>query len=238
MSNELPAGFGEVDPDFQRDAYAESQKIRTDSSDGTVLYFKSGVTHCRILPPVEGAPSWFRSYKEHGMRPDGKFQTYTCPKSIDDSDCPICEEGKRLYAELGESNIKAAKKLYSKPAYLYNAYVFNNPDGKGLKDGIFVLKSGVMVFKQLMEYDNDPAGDWGDLSNLNWGINFRIKRTGKGRFDTEYVVTPIPTRTSIIEEVAAAGVEFATPVDLTKVYPPKTYDELVEVLNKNVVEGD
>jgi hypothetical protein len=237
MSNELPAGFGEVDPDFQREAYEEAQKIRTDS-DGTVVFFKSGVTHCRFLPPTVDAPSWFRSYKEHGMRPDGKFATFTCPKSIDDSDCPICERGTELYDKKGEANIKAAKKLYAKPAYLYNAYIYNNPDGKSLKDGMFVLKSGVMVFKQLMDIDNDPAGDWGDISSLTNGINFRINRKGKGRFDTEYTATPVPTRTNIIDEVAAAGVEFGTPTVLTTVYPPKSYEELVDVLAKNVEEGD
>lgn len=238
MSNELPAGFGTNDPDFIAHEYAESKKIRDDDG-GKVVFFKSGVTHCRILPPHEDAPSWFRGYKEHGLRPNGKFQTFTCPLSIDADDaCPICEEGKELYEALGEANIKRAKNLYAKSAFLYNAYVYSNPDSKGLKDGIVILKSGVKVYKQLMEFDNDPAGDWGDISNLQDGIDFRITRKGKGRFDTEYVVSPVPTRTNIIEKLEAEGFEIGAPNDLTAVYPPKSFEELQVALKDHEYEGD
>ena len=226
--NSLPAGFGEVDADFQREAYQESKKLN-DGSGGRTLFLKPGMTHGRILPPVKGAKSWFFAYKEHGLRIDGKYATYTCPDSIDGSDCPICEAGTVLYEEKGDVNIKKAKKLYSKPAYLYNAYVYSNPDDKQLKDGIFVIKSGVKVFKQLMEFDNDPAGDWGDITNLQSGVDIRITRTGKGRFDTEYTVMGVPKRSNIIDKVAAAGVEFGTPTDLSEVYPPLDYDELSDV---------
>ena len=224
--NALPAGFGEVDPDFQRQAYAEAKK-EGGGSRSDVLFLKSGITHCRFLPPHEDAPSWFRALKEHGLRIDGKYQTYTCPRSeADDDSCPICERGKELYQETTEESIKAAKRLNAKPAYLYNAYVYSSPDAKTLKDGIFVLKSGVKVFKQLMDYDNDPAGDWGNISNLTSGLDFRIERKGKGRFGTEYVVMAVPTRSNILDKLEAAGVTIGVPVDLTGVYPAKSYEEL------------
>ncbi|KKN92351.1 hypothetical protein LCGC14_0208420 [marine sediment metagenome] len=230
--NGLPAGFGEVDPDFQREAYEESKKIR-DGGDGKTLFLKAGMTHLRILPPVKGAKSWFRAYKEHGLRTDGKYGTVTCPTSIDDSECPICEVGKELYEAKGDINIKKAKKLYAKQAYLYNACVYSSPDGKTLADGIFVVKSGSMVFKQFMEFDNDPAGDWGDISNITNGVELRVTRTGKGRFDTEYSVMGVPTRSNIVDQVAAKGVDFGEPTDLTEIYPPLSYDELADVYAKS-----
>jgi hypothetical protein len=230
--NGLPAGFGEVDPDFQREAYEESKKIQ-DGGDGKTLFIKTGMTHLRILPPVKGAKSWFRAYKEHGLHTDGKYGTFTCPKSIDESDCPICEAGTELYEAKGDVNIKKAKKLYPKQAYLYNTYVYSCPDGKTLADGIFVVKTGSMVFKQLMEFDNDPAGDWGDISNIKSGVDLRITRTGKGRFDTEYTVMGVPARSNIVEKVAAAGVEFGEPTDLEGIYPALSYEELVDVYAKS-----
>jgi hypothetical protein len=231
--NGLPAGFGEVDPDFQREAYQESKKLN-DGSGGRTMFLKKGMTHARILPPVAGAKSWFFAYKEHGLRTDGKYATFTCPKETDEGfDCPICEAGTELYDLKGDTNIKKAKKLYPKPAYLYNAYVFSNPDGKTLNDGIFVIKSGVKVFKQLMEFDNDPAGDWGDITNITSGVDVRITRTGEGRFKTEYTVMGVPTRSNIVEKVAAAGIEFDTPTDLAEVYPPLSYEELVDVYEKS-----
>ena len=232
-ANGLPAGFGEVDPDFQRDAYEESKKIR-DGGDGKTLFLKPGMTHLRILPPVKGAKSWFRSYTEHGLRTDGKYGTFTCPKTFDDNDgCPICEAGTELYDAKGDVNIKKAKKLYAKQSYLYNAYVYSNPDGKTLADGIFVVKSGPKVFKQLMEYDNDPAGDWGDISNIQSGVDLRITRTGKGRYDTEYNVLGVPARSNIVDKVAAGGTEFGEPTILEEVYPPLSYEELADAYAKS-----
>jgi len=230
--NGLPAGFGQNDPDFVREAYAESQKMGGEQ--GTVLYLKTGVTHCRILPPHVDAPSWFRAYKEHGLRPDGKYRTFTCPESVDGSECPICERGTELYEA---KDLKASKRLYAKQAFLYNAYVYSSPDSKSLKDGIFVIKSGVKVYKQLMEFDNDPAGDWGNISDLQNGFEFRIERKGQGRYKTEYNVMPVRKQSNIIDQVAAAGLDFGAPTDLTTVYPPLSYDELVKALEEDVPES-
>jgi hypothetical protein len=234
--NVLPEGFGESDPDFMASAYAESKKTTNPEERSNVVFLRSGVTHCRVLPPHVNAPSWFYEYKEHGLRPEGKFRTFTCPKSVGDNPCPVCEEGQRLYDEKTETSILEAKALYAKRAYLYNVYIYNNPDGKSLKDGIVVLKSGVKVFKQLMEYDNDPAGDWGNISDLKSGIDFRIERKGQGRLGTEYSALPVPTRTNIFEKLAAEGYEIGKPEDLTAVYPPKTYEELQEALRLNEPE--
>ncbi len=227
--NGLPAGFGEVDSDFQKEAYEESKKIR-DGGDGKTIFLKTGMTHCRVLPPVKGAKSWFRMYKEHGLRTDGKYGTFTC---LGEDGCPICEIGTELYAEKGDINIKKAKKLYARASYLYNVYVYSSPDDKTLADGIYVMKSGPTVYKQLMEYDNDPAGDWGDISNIQSGVDIRITRTGKGRFDTEYAVMGVPARSNIVDKVAAQGVEFGEPTDLTEIYPALSYDELKTVYLKS-----
>ena len=229
--NVLPEGFGQSDPDFMADAYADSKKSGGGEDEKAgVVFLKSGITHCRVLPPHVNAPSWFREYKEHGLRPEGKFKTFTCPKDVSDKPCPICERGTELYNEKTEVSILAAKDLNAKRAYLYNAYIYNSPDGKTLKDGIVVLKSGVKVFKQLMEYDNDPAGDWGNISDLKSGIDFRIERKGSGKLGTEYSALPVPTRTNIFEKLAAEGYEVGVPTDLASVYPSKTYEELAEAL--------
>jgi hypothetical protein len=235
--NVLPPGFGENDPDFMRKAYAESKKEKNETGRSDILFLKTGVTHCRILPPHVDSPSWFREYLEHGLRPEGKFRTYTCPTTIGD-DCPICEIGKEMYAKRTEESIESAKRYNAKKAFIYNAYVYSNPDGKGLKDGMFVLKSGVKVYKQLMDFDNDPAGDWGDISNLTSGIDFRIERKGTGRFGTEYVCMAVPKRSNIIERLAAEGHSLGMPTDLFSVFPPVTYEILADALAKDVAEDE
>jgi hypothetical protein len=234
-TNELPPGFGEADPDFMAEAYADAKKQRSDSGD--VLFLKMGITHVRILPPHEDAKSWFREYKEHGLRPGGKFQTYTCP-SIIDLPCPICEHGDKLYDTADEANILAAKRFRPKKQYLYNVYIHSSPDGKSLKDGIHIMKSGSIVFKELMEYDSDHAGGWGDITNLRAGVEFRIERSGKGRFDTKYSAKPMPMRTSILDKLAAEGYEIGTPTFLSGVYPPQSYEKLAECLDKDEPEKE
>jgi len=233
--NTLPEGFGQADPDFMREAYAESKKERSDAGD--VLFLKSGVTHVFLLPPHKDSPSWFREYREHGLRPDGKFTTLTCPK-VNGDPCPICEAGTALWDEKTEESVAAAKRLNAKKAFLYNVYVFSSPDGKSLKDGIHTLKSGVNVYKELMEYDADAAGGWGDITNLANGVEFRIERKGKGRFDTSYSAKPVPQRTNILEKLAAAGFEIGQPTNLTKVYPARPYNELKDLLSKDQPESE
>ena len=234
-TNGLPPGFGQADPDFMQEAYADAKKQRSDSGD--VIFLKSGITHVRILPPHEDAKSWFREYKEHGLRPEGKYQTYTCP-GVNDDPCPICEHGDQLYDTKEEANIKAAKRFRPKKQYLYNVYVHSSPDGKSLKDGIHILKSGSLVFKELMEYDSDHAGGWGDITNLKAGVEFRIERSGKGRFDTKYSAKPIPQRTDILAKLDAEGFEIGPPTLLDGVYPPQSYDKLVECLERDEPESE
>lgn len=234
-TNELPPGFGEADPDFMQEAYAEAKKER--SSSGDVLFLKQGITHVRILPPHEDAKSWFREYYEHGLRPEGKFQTYTCPK-VQNLPCPICEHGDELYDTKEEENIVAAKRFRPKKQYLYNVYIHSSPDGKSLKDGIHVMKSGSLVFKELMEYDSDHAGGWGDITNLIGGVEFRIERSGRGRYDTKYSAKPIPQRTNIIDKLDAEGYVIGQPTLLAGVYPPQPYDKLAECLKKDEPEEE
>lgn len=233
--NDLPEGFGQADPDFMQEAYAEAKKERSDS--GEVLFLKSGITHVFFLPPHKVSPSWFREYREHGLRPDGKFKTFTCPQE-DGDPCPICEAGTELWEEKTEASIKAAKRLNAKKQFLYNVYVFSSPDGKALRDGIHTLKSGINVYKELMAYDSDEAGGWGDITNLKAGVEFRIERKGKGQFDTTYSAKPVPQRTNLLEKLAAAGFEIGTPTDLSKVYPARKYEELAELLEKDQPEED
>ncbi len=233
--NGLPPGFGAGDSDFIKEAAAEAKKERSDSGD--TLFIKSGITHFRVLPPHEDAKAWFREYREHGLRPEGKYQTYTCPVQFGD-ECPICEHGDELYAAGDEINIAAAKRFRAKKQYLYNVYVYSSPDSKSLKDGIFVLKSGVLVFKELMKYDADAAGGWGDITNLTTGVEFRIERTGKGRFDTKYSTTPIPIRSSILDKLDAEGFEIGQPTLLAGVYPPQSYEKLAECLLKDEPDNE
>lgn len=235
LTNTLPPGFGEADPDFMREAYANAKKERSDS--GETLFIKPGITHLRFLPPHEDAKSWFREYLEHGLRPGGKFQTYTCPK-VNGDPCPICEHGDKLYETNDEDNIRLAKRYRPKKQYLYNVYVHSSPDGKSLKDGIHVLKSGSLVFKQLMSYDSDHAGGWGNITDLTAGVEFRIERSGKGRFDTKYEAKPIPQRTNIIDKLAAEGYEIGQPTFLDGVYPPQSYEKLAECLAKDEPEEE
>ena len=78
----------------------------------------------------------------------------------------------------------------------------------------------------------------GDISNIQNGIDFRITRKGKGRYDTEYTVSPVPTRTNIIEKLAAESFEIGAPNDLSQVYPPKSYEELQVALKDHEYEGE
>jgi hypothetical protein len=89
-----------------------------------------------------------------------------------------------------------------------------------------------------MEYDSDHAGGWGDITNIQAGVEFRIERSGKGRFDTKYSAKPMPKRTNILDKLDAEGFEIGPPTLLAGVYPPQSYDKLAECLGKDEPEDD
>jgi hypothetical protein len=162
---------------------------------------KTGTSQVRVLPPHPTSSVWFHKSNEHWVDGHGYVP---CPRQFN-KPCPICEEGEALYTSGDEDRVKQALDLRPREQYYYNVIVFSSGDGKASpKDGMKILRTGVKVFKQLRNLDNDEAGGWGDMTNLDNGFNVGIARSGATRTDTEYSITPVQSRGKTLTDMLAS----------------------------------
>ena len=198
------------------------------------LFIKKGTTQVRILPAYNENGNWFKEVREISWQDEnGKFKPLVSPSSNGDP-CPFLEEGKRLYELGGEENVEASREFRPRSQFLFNVIVMNTPDGDvPINDCVKVLKCGTTVKRAILDLDQDHAGGWGDITNLENGVDIRITREGNGRNDTTYTVKGIPNRTNILEwlEERGFGGELA-PHNLDEFFSPRSYEELLPLLEQ------
>jgi hypothetical protein len=237
----MTTGFYKVNTDAMKQEHERSRE-RDNENSFPMVFLKEGISHLRVLPPYSEKGVWLREIREHGLRIQGKFTSLTCLSIINET-CPICEEGRALYrkdaadTEEKEANVAKAKELSARSAFLFNVLVKTSPDGGSLKDGVKVLKAGATVKRELMEYDQDVAGGYGDITNLNSGFDVRITRKGQ-KLKTTYSVKAVPQKTDILEELTEVGfdIDNLTPLNLDEVYPPRSYDEVKAMFEESQKE--
>jgi hypothetical protein len=207
------------------------QNAPPEKDNGLLLFLKPGVTKLRILPTYKEGGQWYRLVKEAKIHINGKFSPTVSPLT-EGMPCPFAQEANRLQQEGGEANIELAKKFRPRDMYLYNVVVYETPDGPvPVQDSIKILKAGVKVHRQLQELNNDMGGGWGDITNLQDGVNIQISRTGSGQFDTEYNVQPMAGRSNVLEYLEQNKYQGTVrPHDLDQASQPKSFDELTQIL--------
>ncbi len=197
------------------------------------LFLASGTTQVRILPAYSEKGAWYREIKEIPWNTeDGKYRPLVSP-ATQGKPCPFVEEGKRLYALGGEENVKKAQDIRPRTSFIFNVVVKSTPDGDfPVEECVKVLKCPVTVKNGLLDLDQDAAGGYGDISNLEKGFDIRITKSGQGKNDTRYVVKAVPGRSNILEWLDQKGYkQELTPQNLDDFFTPQPYEEL-EVLLK------
>ena len=208
------------------------EEVDKQAGNSPVVFLKEGVTQIRILPPYSEKGIWCKEAREHSVTIDGKFSTVYCPKYHADSECPFCEEGHRLYEMGDEASVTASKEFKPKKAFLFNVIIFSAPGGAlDAKKGVKVLKTGITVKRNVFDLDQDAAGGWGNITDLEKGFDIRITATGQNR-NREYIIKGIPQRTNVLDVLKAQGVDVSkiTPVNLDSLVTVKTYAALKNLL--------
>ena len=194
----------------------------------------------------------------------GRRRPYASPYHLGDDKCPVKEYADALaakikvmesdYTQAGFSEAQIKDKL--KPVRseqwrlkLTHGYAYNVADKSG-KNGILEIKKTAHdgVKKKLGEYIKDYGQDPTSLnSDVNdSGVWLNIHRSGKGT-DTKYEVSFNQTiekdangRTIRVDDRSPLSVAIVNGYeedgyDLTKLYTPKSYDELKEILIANLL---
>lgn len=209
-------------------------------SKSAFLFLDQGTTEVRILPAYSDKGVWFREIKEIPWYNDeGKYRPLVSPATVG-KPCPFVNEGTRLYQLGGEENIKKAQDLRPRTSFIFNVIVKSTPDGDyPVDECVKVLKCPVTVYRGILDLDQDAAGGWGDITDLEKGINIRITKTGSGKTDTRYVVKPAGGgRSNILEWLEQKGYkQELTPKDLDAFFTPLAYEELEVLLKETLAKN-
>jgi hypothetical protein len=224
---------------IQTEGFFENKAVTSNSN---FLFLKTGITRLRLIPAYNAGGDWFREIAEIPLQQNGKYSPVVSPQSVGDP-CPFAREVRRLKQAGGEANLALADQFRPRWSFLFNVVVFETPDGPvPIQECLKIMKCGVKVKRQLMEINSDVAGGWGDITNLTSGVDLTISRTGSGRTDTEYHVSPWPrvagqTRSNILEYLEQKGWQGTfRPHNLDETFQPKTFDELEVLLKNQLVE--
>lgn len=212
--------------------------------DAPMLYLLAGSTMIRILPPFSEAGVFFRQITKHRVRVGNRTEILACPAAEENLPCAICERGQEMMESKDEAQMTFAREnLRPRNQYLYNVLAHSGPanrKGEVPEFGkVYVLEAGVMVHRQIISLDQDPATGWADITNPGAGVNLIVKRTGQS-LDTKYEVNPHGAgRTDLFADCAARGIDPNALIlhDLDKVYPMPPAEKLAEVAASITVGG-
>jgi hypothetical protein len=110
-----------------------------------------------------------------------------------DGPCPICELAQQLKFAGDKASMKMSENLRVRKTYWMNIIVrgklIKTAKGESREEdtGPFIYTPGIQVMTAISNLINDP--DYGDVLDVNTGLDLTIKRVGEG-MKTEYTVTP------------------------------------------------
>lgn len=164
----------------------KKKELSAKGKKGKVLFLKEGTLRVRILnpgPEKEFAVEVTQFYLNQTIK--GVYSPATLGKP-----CPIMEK----YLELKESkkpeDKEFAKKLVPKKKYLIPVGVYKDTAGKGVdteQTGKFIQVTSDL-YNEIITYYLDE--EWGDMTDVKTGYDFKLSRVGSGQFDTEYTAAP------------------------------------------------
>jgi len=208
---------------------ARKKQLETKGGPLSMIYPKEGVTRLRLKSPgmdQEIAIEIIHFYL------GGNLGSVISPATFDEP-CPFMEKYKELKDSSDEDDKELAKKLVPKRKYILGGIQYKDEKGKEIDPervdkGIMV---GRGVYQDIIELFLDED-EWGDMTDPDEGYDIKINRTGKGKNDTEYTVSPCQNK--------AVDKKFRGYIDLEKIVRGQipSYDELETTLNQFLKVSD
>ena len=219
-----------------------AKPTQSSSSTSNILRLKTGNTYTvRLLPYTSEPSKTFFHYFSHGWVSEatGQFQSSISPQTWGERD-PIAEARFRIMRSGSEEEKEKAKALTRREQWLINVYVIKDPDNPENEGKVKILRFGKQLHKIIMEaIEGDDAEEFGEkIFSYPSGCNLRIKVEEQGGYPS-YVTSRFasPSEISGITE-DSVGKLYEQAFELDKVYPVKSYDELVTMLNEHYYGKD
>jgi hypothetical protein len=111
--------------------------------------------------------------------------------------CAFMEKYEELKASKVAADKKLAKKLSPRKKSFTLGVIYKDTKGKEIDDeatgegGKLIQLGSASQAAEIIDYFLDVE-DWGDFFDEDGGYDFKLKRVGAGKLDTEYSVSPCP----------------------------------------------
>tara|TARA_R110001583_G_scaffold179135_1_gene335677 strand:+ start:1276 stop:1971 length:696 start_codon:yes stop_codon:yes gene_type:complete len=222
-----------IDLNALRAKHAELSKSTQGGGGGSsdYLQIKEGTTLVRILPAKDEETEFYAETKLHRIvGSDGMAKNYHCRKMHGEA-CPLCDTYFGLWKTDKDSDKDLARQI--KPRARYYMNILDRDSGE-----VKILSVGVILFKKIVAAMLDE--DFGDITDLQDGFDFKIIKTMEGQWPKYDQSQPRPK-----SEPTGSQAEIAAYMDslhdVHKLVKLEDYDE-VKTAAMNVVaensEGD
>ena len=213
-------------------------KSQSQSSFRDILKFQPGNSYeVRLLPNMKDPSNTFFHYYTHAWESfaTGQFMSVMSPQTFGERD-PIGEARYQL-RQRGTPEEKAkAEKVIRREQWLVNVYVINDPTNPENNATVKMMRYGKQINKVIADaIEGEDADQFGprvfDLTQE--GCNLRVRCDKQGDYPT-YVASKflMPSSVPGLDETNIEEI-YNNVTSLEEVFPVKSYDELVEVLNEH-----
>lgn len=189
------------------------------------LMMDEGTTVVRILPSKDPDENF---YAETGIHRINE-KNHHCPK-VKGDDCPLCDLSFKLWNTKDKGNMDIARQIKARKRFYLNAVERDTGEVK-------ILSIGVKLFSKILDSIFDD--DYGDITDLETGNDFKIVKDKSGEWPNYDKSAPKPVKTE-----AGSKSEVATWMDelhdiqgLVKVTPYEDLKKLaMEITGEDIVD--
>lgn len=193
------------------------------SSGGSIIFPKEGTMRVRLVSQGSDKELGLEIIQFYSQKTGGIISPATF-----DEPCPFMEKFQELKKSSDEEDQELAKKLTPRRRFLVAGTLYKDEKGKEIDTEnvgkpILIPRS---VYQDIIDLYLDED-DWGDMTDPEDGYDIKITRTGKGKMDTSYSVSPCPKGKN-------PNPKYIQEVDLEEIIKGSlpSYDELEEKLSE------
>lgn len=205
------------------------KKLENKGKGGGLIFPKEGTLRFRIKSPGDDQEIAIEVVQFY-LGPE--YGGVISPATFDEP-CPFMEKYRELKESDDEDDKELAKKLVPKTRYIIGGIGYK--DGKGKEVDPDMVNKGLLIPSSVYQDITDlylDEDEWGDMTDDIEGYDIKITRSGKGKNDTKYTVSPCPK--SKLDKT------YRGTIDLESIVRNNipSYDELEKRLKKFLNEGD
>ena len=144
------------------------------------LMMEEGTTQVRVLPAKNPDDNFYAETAIHRINE----KNHHCPR-VKGDDCPLCDLSFKLWNTKDEGNMAIARQIKARKRFYLNAVERETGEVK-------ILSVGIKLFSKILDCFFDE--DYGDITDLKTGNDFKIVKDKSGEWPNYDKSSPKPTK--------------------------------------------